>query len=189
VVAVLTQLAFALGGAGGTRLVTMLGLVASAATRLRLIRRTPAPAAPHPAHIGIDDVALQRGRRYGTVSIDLDTHRPVALLADRQAATVAAWLRTHPEVETVARDRAGEYAEGLRQGAPEATQVADRWHLKPRQNLVDTCLPLQVAEKRGADAPVSERQCRKPWLASVKSLPSPSANMCKVGRGEVCGIS
>jgi transposase len=53
----------------------------------------------------------------------------VDLLADRSAASTAKWLKGHPEVEVVSRDRAGLYAEGAREGAPQARQVTDRFHL------------------------------------------------------------
>jgi transposase len=98
-------------------------------TLLRRVRRLPAPEAPPPRAIGLDDWAKRKGHTYGTIVVDLDRRCPVDLLEDRTAETVAAWLQAHPEVTIVARDRAEAYISGVTQGAPDAVQVADRWHL------------------------------------------------------------
>lgn len=99
--------------------------------------------------VGIDDWAWRKGQRYGTIICDLERNRVLDLLPDRTADTVAAWLGRYPGIEVVARDRAGVYAEGARRGAPDAVQVADRWHLL--QNLGEA-LRLAVSCHRKAVA-------------------------------------
>lgn len=119
----------ALGGEAGARLLARLAMPTDPDTLLRLVRKVQVATAATPRVLGVDDWAMRKGRTYGTILVDLEKHRVVDLLPDRASGTLSAWLREHPGVEILTRDRSTEYAKAAGEGAPQAEQVADRWHL------------------------------------------------------------
>jgi len=160
---VVEALALALGGEAGARLLVTRDTPLSADTLLTAIRRAVSPDPPTPRVIGLDDWSWRRGQRFGTSIVDLERHAVVDLLPDRAVDSAVAWLKQHPQITTIARDRSGVYAEAATKGAPQATQVADRWHLLHNLAAVlEEFLLHQRAALRAAAAPAESAEVCAP---------------------------
>lgn len=168
---ILSAVGFALGGEPGARMIARLSITSSASTLLRYVRQTVIVPQTSPTAVGVDDFALRRAHKYGTMIVDLEEHRPIDLLPDRSAPTLAAWLEEHPDLQTISRDRSTEYARGIEQGAPEIVEVLDRWHLlKNLRESVERMLNRNQQDLSEVELPASVRTDGAEALLSTPKL-------------------
>jgi transposase len=117
-------------GADGARLFARLSMPTTGKTIIRRVLQLPQPSEGSVRKVGIDEWAWKKGHTYGTILVDLEKRRVVQLLGDRSVETSKAWLRKHAEIDLVSRDRGKIFREAATDGAPQAKQVVDRFHLQ-----------------------------------------------------------
>lgn len=162
------------GGEAGSRLGKKLAIVGSPSTYLRTIRRVDLKPITAPRIIGIDDWAWRKRKSYGTIICDLESSEVLDLLPDCEVETVVAWLKQYPSIEMISRDRAKFFREAASLGAPQAIQIADRWHLL--KNLLDSVKAvlsvfrsqLKIVEVSSEDFPAKSEESITPDLNSQK---------------------
>ncbi|MCC7292441.1 MAG: ISL3 family transposase [Phycisphaerales bacterium] len=151
--AALEAIAFTCGGEGGARLAARPGMATSPDTLLRRIRGVSLNRDSTPRVLGVDEWAVRRHGNYGTILCDLERRQPVDLLEECSAKSFSTWLSQHAGIQIISRDRAGCFSQGASEGAPGATQVADRWHLL--DNLRDAL--VRMLDRRHGDVQKAAR--------------------------------
>ena len=178
----LQSIGLATCGKGGTRLAARLGMQTSRHTILRRIMDLPDASTGSVVFLGIDDFAFRRGYRFGTILVNLESHRVVDLLPDRQAETAARWMFHQPDVMVVSRDRGSEYASAASKGAPQAIQCADRFHVvknltEATQLLLARC-QAEILAPLKTEEPHQDTQC-KPVISIEEWRPPEPAHVEK----------
>jgi transposase len=172
---------FALGGEAGARRAQRLDMPTSPDTLRRRVKAAPDEPVPPPRYVGIDDWAIRKGQRYGTIVIDLERGRVPDLLPGRDGEALKAWLREHPGVEVVTRDRWLAFAQAAADAAPPTRQIADRFHLL--QN------PREAVERLlGRLGPAVREALRDPPAASVDPVET-AATVTAAAGGAAGGVA
>jgi len=82
----------------------------------------------------IDDFALKKRQRYGTVMVNVESRKIVGMIESREADDVAEWVRNFPNIRQVSRDGSRQYAAAITKAHPDAVQVSDRFHIVKNLN-------------------------------------------------------
>ena len=152
-------------------------------TLIRLVRALPIPAAPSPRVLGVDDFAVRRRHRFGTVLVDVAASKVVDLLPDRTAESLSDWLGQREPPEVICRDRAGDYANGARRGAPDAVQIADRFHLSCNSSqALERVLHRHAAALRACVRSTSEKASNPAQPRPLRLSPSVGPSQAKRAR-------
>jgi transposase len=160
---------FAVGGEPGSRLAEHLAAPISGDTILRRVTAASDEPAPAYRYVGIDDFAFRKGHSYGTILVDLERGRVIDIFDGRDGSAVETWLKAHPGVEVITRDRWAGYANAATAGAPQATQVADRWHLL--RNLLEAL--IGAVDRHHADVRAAAQQVRTDEGKADREVPAP----------------
>jgi transposase len=161
---IIRLIGYTAGGLPGSRILDRLAIPISDDTVIRMVKASGDASADDPVrHLGVDDWAWRKGQSYGTILVDLDKRQVIDLLPDRSVEGLQSWLEKHPGVEVITRDRCGIYAEAAEQGAANAVQVADRFHLflnlstalerALEERSRELCLPDSAPEQEAVQAP------------------------------------
>jgi transposase len=170
------------GGEAGARLARTAGVPTSPHTLRRLLRRQAFTVDAAPTQLGVDEFALQCAPlRYGALVVDLAIRRPIDVLPDDEPATLARWLRMHTAAKVIARDRGHRIREGVSIGAPDAVQVADRFHVM--RNVVDELDELQ-RQRRAAGSAAFGHGVRAPPAPKPEPPPPPDPTLLESKPGE-----
>jgi transposase len=129
----LSSLILQLSGRRAERLCRLLHIQMSDSTLERMLYQKPLPEIKTPKVLGVDDWAVKKRHRYGSILVDLEKHKIIDVLQDRETTALQKWLEEHPGVQIVSRDRYANYSNAITAALPHARQVVDRWHLL--QNL------------------------------------------------------
>jgi transposase len=178
----LQSLGLATCGELGTRLAARLAMQTSPTTILRCLMKLPLDPVKPVIQLGIDDFAFRRGRTFGTVLVNLQEHRVIDLLPDRQVETAKAWIKSHSEIRYVSRDRGSEYASAATQGAPQAVQVADRFHITKNlseavQQLLARVLTQMKEASQGEETQGTNELEQVPHLPIEQWRPAPGKDI------------
>lgn len=77
----------------------------------------------------LDDFAFKKRYSYGTIMVDLESHRIIDILDSREKEPVTEWLKNYPNLKIVSRDGSQIYASAITEAHPDAIQISDRFHL------------------------------------------------------------